>query len=211
MALLNNGIFGNVSGKIGNVQGSHWRGRDTIQGWNQRLNVVATQPQLNNQTKMGWCRYYAKGWKSLIEYMLVSRLNAKIGAWASFIKLNFKCVYFGGGLFSYNIYFGKPILATARVSYSAFPISVYKITTDFSYYDFGGLDPSLFECTFFWFNQTRNYTKWANAWYPVPCFFIDLIDNDLVLNDFVAMWALVHQKGTQNISKTSITFIFAGS
>ena len=49
MAIFSKGILGGFSGKVGNVIGSSWRGKDVLRSLPTKRNWVATQSQLDQQ------------------------------------------------------------------------------------------------------------------------------------------------------------------
>jgi len=51
MAIFSKGILGGFSGKVGNVIGSTWRGKDVLRSLPTKRNRVATQSQLDQQEK----------------------------------------------------------------------------------------------------------------------------------------------------------------
>lgn len=51
MAIFSKGILGGFSGKVGNVVGSTWRGKDVLRSLPTKRNRVATQSQLDQQEK----------------------------------------------------------------------------------------------------------------------------------------------------------------
>ncbi len=86
MALIKKGFFGNVSGKIGDVQGSRWKGRDVLQGWNSKQKKEPSNAQLANRSRMGNARTFAKDCLPLIPFQYNAREYLKIGYWASMMR-----------------------------------------------------------------------------------------------------------------------------
>jgi hypothetical protein len=86
MAIIGKGIFGNVSGRIGDVQGSRWKGRDTLQAYNPKGNGVVTTKMLNQRAKFANCR----NWLSIVRkenpLPFPIKVIKKIGFWASWVK-----------------------------------------------------------------------------------------------------------------------------
>lgn len=86
MAIIGKGIFGNVSGKIGDVQGSRWKGRDTLQAYNPKGNGVITTKMLNQRAKFANCRNWLAIVRREVPLPFPVKIDKKIGFWASWVK-----------------------------------------------------------------------------------------------------------------------------
>lgn len=84
MGTFNKGILGGFSGKVGNVIGSNWKGKNVLRSLPVRSSKDATAAQLNQQEKFGLVMGFMSGMSPLLETSFkayakgVSGVNAAI-------------------------------------------------------------------------------------------------------------------------------------
>lgn len=159
MATIGKGLFGGFRGKIANVQGSSWFGKDTIQGWNDRANNIPSTPQLAQQSVMKFARWYAEGTKYIASLMYVRKKQKNIGVWAYNCKtwlnntdadgtIHFESFQFGRKVLPIRVFHLEPILPFN----GGFTLAVNPTSIEL-YQD----KPVVW--SMFWYNLSKHYIK----------------------------------------------------
>lgn len=139
MALIGKGIFGGFRGKVSNVEGSGWKGRDIVKGWSDRKGLVTTNAQDNQRGVMRVARYYAEGTKRIADALYVKKKNKNIGVWAFNTRTWLNASYANGSIDFLSLKWGTMVLdrrvfhpiylGAGSFSYklvvNSFPVAIY--------------------------------------------------------------------------------------
>jgi hypothetical protein len=87
MAIIKKGIFGNVSGAIGDVQGARWKGRDTLQSRNTVGCHNVTTSVVNQRVSFASCRFFLSLIKQDVMDIATGGIRSNLPKWALWIKL----------------------------------------------------------------------------------------------------------------------------
>jgi hypothetical protein len=88
MARMYQGILGGLSGKIGNVVGSSWKGIPVLKTKPLSVANPKTTAQVAQRTAMTACTYYASAFNSSIIKPLWDRFASKMSGYNAFVQAN---------------------------------------------------------------------------------------------------------------------------
>jgi len=190
MALIGKGIFGGFRGKISNLVGTSWKGRDVMRGWDERPEHIATRSQLDQRAIFSFARFYASECRQLAGLLYSNKREKSIGQWAFSVKVWENAVDKNGLLFRYKLQFA-PIRMRAR-SVVAFNNSPNKksFRVALNPYAPDNYDGNtIIFCVFYW-NKTQKYVKENSGLFDSTFWNFSIYDNALQDNDEIVVYVI---------------------
>jgi len=86
MAIMKNGLIGNMSGCLGSIEGSRWKGRNVFRGRKRKSFVEPSSFQLNQRSAFASCRAVLSLVKDYAMFSNVGRGDTTLPAWPMYVK-----------------------------------------------------------------------------------------------------------------------------
>lgn len=96
MAIMKRGILGGLKGKIGNVVGTSWKGREVLKAMPLSVANPRTSGQVNQRTKFKACSVLSSNLLATIVKPLNDPFSGNISGWNIFMHRNIQCFTYDG-------------------------------------------------------------------------------------------------------------------